>query len=151
MLPGSPPLDGAPDMRPVWQGAAAPMLPASRARDAWMDECHRRTARYYGGSRRSWRHHNDWRRDDRAYSYCEAYFDDYYRTYAQRSHGYAMSMYAAPMMMSHAPMAQPARENCVETVTTEYVPIRTRYIPRRPAPRRVVPDKRVRDKRMLMD
>lgn len=146
--PGAPPLPSAPDMRPAWQGAANVLMPDARTRDAWLDECHRRTAMYYGGYRKSRRHRDDWRRDDRAYSYCEAYFDDYYRTY--RAHGHVVYAHA-PMMMAHAPMAPAAKQNCVETETVEYVPVRTRVIPRRPAPRRVVPDKRVRDKRMQMD
>ena len=156
-LPAAPSLHGAPDMRPVWQGASSAMMPDARTRDAWMDECHRRTEMYYGGYRKR-RHHrddrghndrgrDDYRRDDRGYSYCEAYFEDYYRTYAQRGHGYAHAMPAHTMPM----MMQTRAPECHEVVTTEYVPIRTRNIPRRPAPRRVVPDKRVRDKRMLID
>lgn len=153
--PGAPPLPGTPDMRPVWHGAAAPMMPDPRTRDAWLDECQRRTAMYYGGYRKSRRHRDDWRARDSAYGYCEAYFDDYYRTYAHSGHAqayaYMVPVQAAPMVMTYAPVAQPAKENCVETITTEYVPVRTRIIPRRPAPRRVVPDKRIRDKRLLMD
>jgi hypothetical protein len=151
-LPAAPSLPGAVDMRPVWQGASSPLMPDARTRDAWMDECHRRTEMYYGGSRKRRHHRNDrdredYRRNDRGYSYCEAYFEDYYRTYAQRGHGYthAIPVHAMPMMM------QTRQPECREVVTTEYVPIRTRIIPRRPAPHRVVPDKRVRDKRMLMD
>lgn len=161
-IPGAPPLPGGPDMRPVWQGAGGPvMLPDPRTRDAWLDECHRRTTMYYGGSRKKHRRNrDDWRRRDSAYTYCEAYFDDYYRTYTHRGpaygHGYAYAVpvYAAPMMMTHAPVVQPAKENCVETVTTTYEPVRTRVIPRRPAPRRVIPDKRIRvvpDKRLPAD
>ncbi len=141
-LPGSLPFPGAPDMRPVWQGAAAPMMPDARTRDAWMDECHRRTAMYYGGYRKRGRHHDDSRSENQGSGYCEAYFEDYYRTYAQRNPGYGIAM---PMMMQTRP------PECHEVVTTEYVPIRTRVIPRRPAPLRVVPDKRVRDKRLQMD
>jgi hypothetical protein len=151
-LPAAPSLPGAVDMRPVWQGASSTLMPDARTRDAWMDECHRRTEMYYGGSRKRRHHRNDrdredYRRNDRGYSYCEAYFEDYYRTYAQRGHGYthAIPVHAMPMMM------QTRQPECREVVTTEYVPIRTRIIPRRPAPHRVVPDKRVRDKRMLMD
>lgn len=148
-MPAAPSLPGAADMRPAWHGtAAAPMMPDARARDAWLNECHRRTAMYYGGYRKSHRHRDEWRRNDSAYSYCEAYFDDYYRTYAHRSHGHGHAM---QMVMMHAPVAQPASGPCEEVVTTEYVPIRTRIIPRRPAPRRVVPYKRVRDKRLPMD
>ena len=156
-LPAAPSLPSAPDMRPDWQGASSPLMPDPRTRDAWMDECHRRTEMYYGGYRKR-RHHrddrghndrgrDDYRRDDRGYRYCEAYFEDYYRTYAQRGHGYAHAMPAHTMPM----MMQTRAPECHEVVTTEYVPIRTRNIPRRPAPRRVVPDKRVRDKRMLID
>ena len=68
--------------------------------------------------------------------------------YAQPGYAHA---YAAPMMgyvrampMAHAPMAQ-ASGPCEEVVTTEYVPVRSRFIPRRPAPRAV------RDKRQRMD
>ena len=155
--PGAPPPPGTPDMRPVWHGAAAPMMmmPDPRTRDAWLSECSRRTAMYYGGYRKSRRHRDDWHARDSAYGYCEAYFDDYYRTYADRgqaqAYAYMVPVHAAPMVMSQAPMAQSAKENCVETVTTEYVAVRTRIIPRRPAPRRGVPDKRVRDKRLLID
>lgn len=146
--PAAPSLPGAADMRPAWHGAASPLMPDARTRDAWLNECHRRTTMYYGGYRKGRHHRNEGRRNDSAYSYCEAYFEDYYRTYAHHSHG---QMHGHAMQMVHAPMARPASPPCVETVTTEYEPVRTRYIPRRPAPRRVVPDKRVRDKRMLMD
>lgn len=155
--PGAPVHPGGPDMRPVWQGSAGPMLPDPRTRDAWLDECQRRTALYYGNYRKSRRHRDDWRRDDRAYSYCEAYFDDYYRN-AYRGHGYAYAMpvvsYAVPMVQ--VPVAQAQTEQCREVVTTEYVTVRRRVIPRRPAPRPryVVPDKRIRvvpDKRLPLD
>ena len=147
-MPAAPSLPGAADMRPAWHGAASPIMPDARTRDAWLNECHRRTAVYYGGYRKGRHHRDESRRNDSAYSYCEAYFDDYYRTYAHHSHG---QVHGHAMQMVHAPIARPANPPCVETVTTEYEPVRTRYIPRRPAPRRVVPDKRVRDKRMLMD
>ncbi len=122
----------------------APGMPDQRSRDAWMRECHRRTEYYYGG--RGKRHHrrDDRRESGRGYSYCEAYFDDYYRTYVQPAYAHA---YVRPMAM-----VQPSQP-CIETVTTEYVPTRTRYIPRRPA-RRMVPDKRIRvtpDKRLPMN
>ena len=145
----APGMPGGPDMRPVWQGSAsAPGRPDERTRDAWLRECHRRTEFYYDG----WgKRHRRGRRGDHhssepGYSYCEAYFDDYYRTYAQPgyAHAYAAPMmgYVRPLPMAHAPMAQ-ASGPCEEVVTTEYVPVRSRFIPRRPAPRRV-PDKRQR-------
>ena len=55
-VPAVPSLPGAPEMRPVWQGAASPMMPDGRARDAWMDECYRRTTMYYGGYRKNRRY-----------------------------------------------------------------------------------------------
>ena len=153
-------MPSGPDMRPAWHGTASePGMPDTRTRDAWLSECQRRTAFYYDGwgRRHHRRHHGD--HGDRAdtgpgYSYCEAYFDDYYRTYAQR--GYSQA-YAVPMMTYARPMvAQPVAQQagpCEEVVTTEYVPVRTRYIPRRAAPR-AMPDKRIRiapDKRQRLD
>jgi hypothetical protein len=160
---GAMPPPDVPDMRPAWQGGPPmPGMPDARARDAWLRECHRRTEHYYDGrrdeSRRHRRHRDDhYDRYDRGpgYSYCEAYFDDWYRSggYARQA-AYAMPVvaYAQPMVMAPAPAAQPS-QNCVETVTTEYVPVRTRIIPRRPTPR-AVPDKRIRiapDKRQSVN
>ena len=161
--PGSD-MPGGHDMRLVWQGAAsAPGMPDERAREAWLRECHRRTELYYDGwDQGGWdkrRHRRD-RRDHHGsapgYSYCEAYLDDYYRTYAQPGYvqAYAVPMMAhpRPMAMNPAPMAH-ADQPCEEVVTTEYVPELTRTIPRRPAPR-AAPGKRIRvtpDKRQRMD
>lgn len=164
-LPGAT-MPSGPDMRPVWQGATSgaaaeqPGLPDLRTRDAWLNECHRRTALYYDGwGRGDHRGHHRRHRGDRAdsgpgYSYCEAYFDDYYRTYAQR--GYAQA-YALPVMAYARPVAAPQMVQqsapCEEVVTTEYVPVSTRYIPRR-APQRIIRDKRIRiapDKRQRLD
>lgn len=148
-LPAAPALPGAPDMRPMWQGGASPaaaLLPDARARDAWLSECHRRTTMYYDGYRKN-RRSRDHARSDTAYSYCEAYFDDYYRTAGQHgnAHAYPVMAYAArPMMMAQAPVAQAASEPCEEIVTTTYEPVRSRVIPRRVAPPRRVPDKRIR-------
>jgi hypothetical protein len=159
--PGVAPPPGMPDTRPVWQGPAS-VMPDPRTRDAWLRECYRRTDYYYGGydgwreGRRKHRRHRDDRYDrGPAYGYCEAYFDDWYRTGGYgHAHAYAVPMmtYAMPMAYAAAPVAQPS-QNCVETVTTEYVPVRRRVIHRRPAPR-AVPDKRVRivpDKRLPAD
>lgn len=157
-LPDSRPMSGEHDMRPVWQGPAGEaMMPDARTRDAWLRECHRRTEYYYDGGHDGWgnRHHRRRRGNHHAdapgYSYCEAYFDDYYRTYAQRgyAHANAMPMMAHPRPMMMAQASQP----CEEVVTTEYVPVRSRFIPRRPA-RRAAPDKRIRvmpDKRQRLD
>jgi hypothetical protein len=153
-MPGDAPppahdMPGGHDMRPMWQGgASAAGMPDARTRDAWLRECHRRTELYYDGygDRHHRRHGDDHHDSGPGYSYCEAYFDDYYRTYAQPgyAHAYAMPMMAhvRPMAMAPAPMAQ-SSQPCEEVVTEEYVPARTRYIPRRPA-RRLVPDKRIR-------
>lgn len=159
-IPAAPSLPPAPDMRPAWQGAApAPMqtsamMPDDRTRQAWLNECHRRTAMYYGGHRKRGHHHDDARREDRGPSYCEAYFEDYYRNYRGYAQGYAYAVPVAPPMMMHTQMAQPRAPECREIETVTYEPIRTRVIPRRAAPRRVVPDKRIRiapDKRQRMD
>lgn len=90
------------------------------------------------------------------YDYCEAYFDDYYRTAGMthsrggyHGHHHAMqhghgghAMHARPMMMSQ-PTTRPGEPICEEVVTESYVPVKTRTIRPR-APRRVVPDKRIR-------
>ena len=70
-----------------------------------------------------------------AYDYCEAYFDDYYRTYTRPATTYPSQSYVP------APVQQisPPREVEIE----EYVPVRTRSIPPRHRPRSV-PDKRIR-------
>lgn len=92
---------------------------------------------------------------DYGYDYCEAYLDDYYRYYAQAGYsGYAhpgyghMMMMAPRMTMVPTRVASPAAQQpCEEVVTEEWVPERTRAIPRRPARapvRRRVPDKRIR-------
>jgi hypothetical protein len=147
-MPSAPAMPAAPDMRPEWRGPAmgpAPvvaMQPDARTRDAWLNECRRRTALYYDGYRR----HN--RRDKNrsyqgGYDYCEAYFDDYYRTYSR--HHYA---YAQPVMMMMAPQHQVTATRTIsrpveEVVTEEYVPVETRVYHRRPA-RRIIRDKRIR-------
>ena len=136
-----------PDMRPTWQGGPVSVVqPDARARDAWLRECRRRTAYYYDDGY-GWhhRHHRD-RHDDGhvdGLDYCEAYFDDYYRTWAQPGYGYAypVAAYVRPMPMAMAPAPQ-ASQPCEEVVTEEYVPVRTRIIPRRPMRR--APDKRIR-------
>lgn len=155
-IPAAPPLPSAPDMRPAWQGAssAAPMMPDARTRDAWLNECHRRTQMYYSGYRKHRRHHDDSRRGEGGMSYCEAYFEDYYRNYRGYAQAYAYAVPVAAPMMVHTQVAAPQAQDCREVETVTYEPIRTRVIPRRAAPRRVVPDKRIRvapDKRLRMD
>ena len=141
------PMPAAPDMRPEWRGTGAAMQPDGRARDAWLRECRRRVDMYYDG----YRSHS--RRDrDRAYAggydYCEAYFDDYYRTYSQPGYAYAypMMMHARPMMMAPAPatVTRTVSQPVEEVITEEYVPMRTRTIPHRRTIRRAAPDKRIR-------
>ena len=140
-------MPAAPDMRPEWRpelrGTSAAMQPDGRARDAWLRECRRRTDAYYDGYRS---HH---RRDhNRAYAggydYCEAYFDDYYRTYTQPMHVHPMMMHAAPMMMAPATVTRTVSQPVEEVITEEYVPVNTRAIPQRRTIRRAVPDKRIR-------
>jgi hypothetical protein len=137
-MPQSMPMPAAPDMRPEWRGANAALQPDGRARDAWLRECRRRTEMYYDGYRSHRRNERD-RGYAGGYDYCEAYLDDYYRTYAQPGYAHA---YAHPVMM--APVTQTYTSRPVEEVVTEeYVPLRSRYIPRRPA-RRILRDKRIR-------
>jgi len=148
------PVPPAPDMRPAWQGAAPQVLmPDAPTREAWLRECHHRTAMYYGGFHKRRRHHDD-RMDHRGLSYCEAYFDDYYRNYRGYAQGYAYIVPVAAPMMMHAPMMQEQKPECREVETVSYEPIRTRVIPRRAPPRRVLHDKRIRvtpDKRLPLD
>jgi hypothetical protein len=153
-FPSAPAMPAAPDMRPEWRGPAmgpapsmapiAALQPDARTRDAWLNECRRRTAMYYDGYRRYDRRDKN-RSYQGGYDYCEAYFDDYYRTYSQHSHGYA---YAQPMMMMMAPQHQVTATRTIsrpveEVVTEEYVPVETRVYQRRPA-RRIIRDKRIR-------
>jgi hypothetical protein len=144
-----PPPPRLPDPRPDWNGsrpnwnrpppmmeqAPAIMQVDPRTRDIWLSECRRRMEISY---RSGWdddygwkrhRHHHD---EARATSgdYCETYFDDYYRHYA------------APMMMRPAGLPGPAARNCVTEEHVSYVPVRSRYIPRRHVKR--IPDKRIR-------
>ena len=155
------PLPAAPDMRPEWRpelrGAAtsAALLPDSRTRDAWLRECRHRMAFYYdnGGYFRGRRHGDRRHHDDRSdhggyapgYDYCEAYFEDYYRTYTQPGYAYA---YPAMVMMRPVAMApvttyQSGQQQVSEVVTERYEPIRSRIIQHRRA-RRVIHDKRIR-------
>ena len=141
-------MPAAPDMRPEWRApASAVLLPDDRARDAWLRECRHRTAFYYdyGGYRHHRRHDSDHGHMggyEGGYDYCEAYFDDYYRTYTQPGYGYAYvypaMAYVRPVAMAPAPVAQ-SSQPVVEVVTEEYVPMRSRTIPRR-----AVPGKRIR-------
>lgn len=154
-IPAAPPPPRLPDARPVWSGPAhPPMAPAPvalqvdpRMRDVWLAECRRRMDIYYGGD---WDHGHGWKRHDRhhrgevrtmGYEYCEAYFDDYYRYYAQAGYGHG---HGHAMMMHTVTRAAPAERNCVEEEHVSYEPVRTRYVPRRP----VIREKRVRDKRI---
>ena len=153
---------GLPDPRPEWPGgpaaspapishasmsaAAAPQLDP-QARDAWLRECRHRTDFYYDDGHRR-------RKSVGGYDYCEAYLDDYYRYYAQAGYsgyahpGHGHMMMAPRMTMAPTRVASPAAaQPCEEVVTEEWVPERTRIIPRRPAQapvRRPVPDKRIR-------
>lgn len=149
-IPGMP-MPTAPDMRPEWRGASAAMQPDGRARDAWLRECRRRTEMYYDGSGHHRHHRRDRDRDQAyvgGYDYCEAYFDDYYRTYTQPGYGYAHAyptmvymqpVAMAPVQTTYTQTSQPVEE----VVTEEYVPIRRRVIPHRRI-RHAVPDKRIR-------
>lgn len=144
-------MPAAPDMRPEWRpefrGASAAMQPAailpdSRTRDAWLRECRRRTEMYYDGYRSHRRRHDKDRSYAPGYDYCEAYFDDYYRTYTH--HG---MMHMHPMMMMASQPATVTRtvsQPVEEVITEEYVPMRSRTIPQRRTIRRAVPDKRIR-------
>jgi hypothetical protein len=152
--PNDMPLPSAPDMRPEWRPGATPsaaLLPDSRTRDAWLGECRRRTAFYYdnGGHHHHHRHHDKGRgqmsSNAPGYDYCEAYFDDYYRTYTQP--GYA---YAYPAMVTMRPVAmapvttyQNGGQRVEEVVTERYEPIRSRVIPRRRV-HHIIHDKRIR-------
>ena len=141
------PLPPAPDMRPEWRpelrGAttSAALLPDSRTRDVWLRECRRRTAYYYGngGFYRQNRHHNRDREQVEGYApgydYCEAYFDDYYRTYTRPGYAYA---YQAPVTTY-----QTGQQQVEEVVTERYEPIRSRIIQHRQF-RPVIHDKRIR-------
>jgi len=81
---------------------------------------------YYMGDRRRHRHNDhDMMAPDS--TYCEAYFDDYYRYYSQAA------------LARPAPAVTPP-QRCEEVVTTEEVPVRSRSIPRRHRPH----DKRIR-------
>lgn len=129
--PGTAPIGDRYDHRPVWKEPREPRIGAPslgagsegrprvmmdpRARDAWLDDCHRNMRRKH------------------AYR-CEDYLDDYY-AYYERAYAdhYA---HAASMRV-----AAPARD-CVETVVTEEpAPVIRRHIPRRAPARR---DKRIR-------
>lgn len=144
------PLPAAPDMRPEWRGGGttAALLPDSRTRDAWLGECRHRTALYYdnGGNYRRRRHHDRDRShmDGRApgYDYCEAYFDDYYRTYTQPGYAYAYPAMVTMRPVSMVPTYQSGRQ-VEEIVTERYEPIRSRIIPGRRV-RPTVHDKRIR-------
>jgi len=152
-MPDAPPPPQLPDPRPEWReppprpiGPAPVMMQVDpRARDGWLAECRRRMDVYYSsgwdddhGWKRHRRHHSDREVRNMGHDYCEVYFDDYYRHYSQA--GYA---YGQPMMMRTVAPAAPAAQNCVTEERVSYVPVRSRYIPRRPAYKRV-PDKRVR-------
>ena len=132
------------------------MQPDGRARDAWLRECRRRTAMYYDND--GYRHHRRHDRHDRhdrqwdrgyegGYDYCEAYFDDYYRTYTQPGYGYGYGYpqmgYVLPVPMMMQQQVYQTRQPVEEVVTEEYVPMRSRIIERRPA-RRIIRDKRIR-------
>jgi hypothetical protein len=141
----------APDMRPEWrpeaQRTSAAVLPDARTRDAWLRECRRRTEMYYEGYHRH-RHHDKNRGHlsgyEGGYDYCEAYFDDYYRTYTQPMHAHPMMMHASPMMMAPATVTRTVSQPVEEVITEEYVPMRTRTIPQRRTIRRPLRDKRIR-------
>jgi hypothetical protein len=145
------PSAAVPDIRPEWRGGPTnvALLPDSRTRDAWLHECRQRTAYYYdnGGHYRHYRRHDrDWAPDygyAPGYDYCEAYFDDYYRTYTQPGYAYA---YPAMVGMRPVAVAQSYQTNAprVEEVVTEhYESIRSRTIPSRRI-RPAMHDKRVR-------
>lgn len=150
-MPDAPPPPRLPDARPAWNGSPPSMGPVPavmqidpRTRDIWLTECRRRMAIYYGGDwddDHGWKRHSPRHRDRDARSmrndYCEVYFDDYYRHYAQA--GYANGQ---PMMMTRAVApSTPAAQNCVTEEHVSYVPVRSRHIPRRVYKR--VPDKRI--------
>ena len=162
-LPSAP---AAPDMRPEWRPEMRPemrqemrpefrsastgsaLMPDSRTREAWLGECRHRTALYYdnGGNHRRKRHHRDHGRlagSAPGYDYCEAYFDDYYRTYTQRAYAYPAMMMMQPMTMAPVTTYQTSQPQVSEVVTERYVPIRTRVIRHRRA-RPVIHDKRIR-------
>lgn len=143
-LPATP--DLRPEWRPEWRGdtTSSVLLPDSRTRDAWLRECRRRTAYYYdnGGHYRRGRHHDDRSHDAGyapGYDYCEAYFDDYYRTYTRPAYAYA---YQVPSYQS-ATTYQTGQRQVEEVVTERYEPVRSRIIQPRRA-RRVIHDKRIR-------
>jgi hypothetical protein len=84
------------------------------------------------------------------YDYCEAYFDDYYRTGGMTAasqghhghHGHSGHAMQPRMVAVSQPSTRPGEPICEEVVTESYVPVKTRTIPARP--RRSVPDKRIR-------
>lgn len=145
----APAMPAAPDVRPEWRGTSAALQPDGRARDAWLRECRRRVDMYYDGYRSHSRRDRD-RGYAGGYDYCEAYFDDYYRTYSQPGYGHHGMMHVQPMMMMMAPAHAPATatrtisQPVEEVITEEYVPVRTRTIPQRRTIRRAAPSKRVR-------
>ncbi len=158
-VPAFPPPAPVNSQMPQWQGTAAPVMQLdARARDAWLSECRRRTAYYYDSG---WGHKHRRHKRDRdhdmggqgmghrgGYDYCEAYLDDYYRYYSQSGVAYGQVYMAPvhyrPMQMTMMPaQTQVVSEPVEEVVTEEYVPTRTRFIPRRPA-RKPMRDKRIR-------
>ena len=145
------PLPGAPDMRPEWHGGNAnvALMPDSQTRAAWLGECRHRMAFYYengGFYRRGYRHHHDGDHNDGyapGYDYCEAYFDDYYRTYTQPGYAYAYPAMVSMRPTFMAPSYQSAGQRSEEVVTERYEPVRSWVIPHRRA-RRSIHDKRIR-------
>lgn len=163
-MPDAPPPPRLPDPRPIWHNDSPPAMTAApavlqvdpRARSVWLAECGRRMDAYYRGG---WQGRHGWKRrhrDDEGRSigneYCEVYFDDYYRYYAQAGvaygHGCGGCTPMPRMMMRTVNRPAPAAQNCVEEETVRYEPVRTRIIPRRRAPIKRVPDKRIPDKRI---
>lgn len=153
-MPAAPPPPRLPDPGPSWSAPAPmpPMQPAPavmhvdpRTRDMWLAECRRRMDIYYGGDDYDggWKRHR--RRESRGlgYDYCEVYFDDYYRHYAQAGYGYGMMRPHMMVMRSQAGTSAPA-QNCVEEERVSYEPVRTRVIQRRVIRTKRVPDKRIR-------
>jgi hypothetical protein len=97
-----------------------------RAKAAWLSECRRRM----GADKVVLEERKPKKRKGTipvvvvpqpTYDYCEAYFDDYYRNYVPA--------------VAASQSAQQSKPETTEVVTEEYVPVRSRSMPRRMTPR----------------
>jgi hypothetical protein len=128
----------------------------ARAKVAWLTECRRRANLYnpsqgalaLSGSAADQAKELLTGQGQRGYDYCEAYLDDYYRNYSQAGTAYSYgnqgnATLPQPMQVARTAATPGIEEPYEEIITEEYVPVRSRSIPRR-TETRVVRDKRVR-------